>query len=75
MAQACSCLCPRGVTPEELSAFSQHQRQMMVNFQNWWFITYPLGSLATVIFYGLFAGASAFAYRALTASDHSAEAF
>jgi hypothetical protein len=64
-----------GVTPEELNAFSQHQRQMMANSQNWWFITYPLGLLVSVIFYGIFTGASAFAYRAVTASDSSAEVF
>jgi hypothetical protein len=64
-----------GVTPEELNAFSQHQRQVMANSQNWWFVTYPLGLLVSVIFYGIFAGAMAFAYRAVTASDHSAEVF
>ena len=64
-----------GVTPEELNAFNQHQRQVIANSQNWWFITYPLGLLVTVIFYGIFTGASAFAYRALTASDNSAEVF
>jgi hypothetical protein len=64
-----------GVTPEELNAFNQHQRQMMQNSQGWWFITYPLGLLVSVVFYGIFTGASAFAYRALTASDSSAEVF
>ena len=64
-----------GVTQEELNAFSVHQRQMLANSQQWWFITYPLGLLIGLIFYGLFSGASAFAYRALTASDNSAEVF
>jgi hypothetical protein len=61
-----------GVTPEELSAFHQHQFQMLVNLQRWLSLAYPL---VGVIFYGLFAGANAFAYRTLTASDRSAEAF
>jgi len=64
-----------GVTPEELKVFNQHQRQMMTNQQSWWFITYPLGLLVSVIFYGIFAGAVAHAYRALTVSDNSAEVF
>jgi hypothetical protein len=64
-----------GVTPEELKAFSEHQRQMMTNQQSWWFITYPMGLLVSVIFYGIFTGASAFAYRAAAASDNSAEVF
>jgi len=64
-----------GVTPDELAAFNQHQRQMVENSQHWWFITYPLGLLVGLIFYGLFAGAAAHAYQALTASDSSAEVF
>lgn len=64
-----------GVTQEELNAFSVHQRQMLANSQQWWFITYPLGLLVGLIFYGLFSGASAFAYRAVAASDSSAEVF
>jgi len=64
-----------GITPEELNAFSQHQRQVLANSQQWWFIMYPLGLLVGLIFYGLFSGAAAHAYRAVAASDNAAEVF
>jgi len=67
-----SLLPPSGATTEELNAFNQHQFQILVNLQRWLLFTY---ALVGVIFYSLFAGASAFAYRALTASDRSSEVF
>ena len=64
-----------GVTQDELNAFNLHQRQVLANSQHWWFITYPLGLLVGLIFYGLFSGATAHAYRAVTVSDNAAEVF
>jgi len=40
--------------------------EVMNTFHHYWYITYPLGIVFVVVFYGLAAGAQCFAYRALT---------
>lgn len=68
-----------GVTPQEIQAFTEQQqamnRQMMADMQRYWYIAYPLGLVVTLIFYGMFVGASAHAYRAVTHEDHAPEQF
>lgn len=68
-----------GVTPQELTAHAQHQReivlQMTQKMQSYWFVVYPAGLAVALILYGLYAGATAHAYRAVTHEDNSQEAF
>ncbi|MBV9990935.1 MAG: hypothetical protein JOZ72_06535 [Alphaproteobacteria bacterium] len=68
-----------GVTPQELQAFAEQQqamnRQMMTDMQRYWYIAYPLSLVVSLIFYGMFAGASAHAYRAVTHEDRAPEQF
>jgi hypothetical protein len=58
------------VTPDQIAAWSQHQQEMsrlaVQRSTRYWFITYPVGLLVSLIFYGLLSGASAHAYRAVT---------
>ena len=67
------------VTPDQIAAWSQHQQEMsrlaMEKSNRYWFITYPVGLFVGLVFYGLFSGASAFAYRAVTQTDAASEAF
>ena len=64
------------MTPQELRAWQQHFVSGTTGFsQRWWFVTYPVGVLVTLILYGMYAGASAHAYRAVTYEDHSLEVF
>lgn len=64
-------------TPEQLQAFAQHQqevnRQVMENTQHYWYIYYPVGLAFTLIVLGVFCGASAFAYRAVTPGESTPE--
>jgi hypothetical protein len=57
------------VTPDAVAQWQQHQQQAMLaateRTQHYWYISYPLWLLFGLILYGLFAGISAFAYRAL----------
>jgi len=68
-----------GMTPQEVMAHAQHQqeiiRQMTGKMQSYWFITYPLGLIVALIAYGMYAGAAAYAYRAVTHEDNSQEVF
>ncbi|MEI9931127.1 MAG: hypothetical protein WDM89_11430 [Rhizomicrobium sp.] len=43
---------------------------LMQRMHDYWYIVYPIGLLFSLIMYGLFAGLSAFAYRALVPPDH-----
>lgn len=56
-------------SPEGMAQWQQHNRQLSLHgmevTQRYWFIVYPLGLLFALIVYALFAGLSAFAYRAL----------
>lgn len=69
---------PWHATPDQLQAFAQHQREMsrqaMLTMQKLWYITYPVGLLFGLIFYGLISGAGTFAYRALVPEGPPAEA-
>ena len=68
-----------GMTPQDVMAHAQHQqeivRQMTGKMQSYWFITYPLGLIVALIAYGMYAGAAAYAYRAVTHEDNSQEVF
>ena len=46
----------------------------MERSRQYWFVAYPVGLAIALILYGMLAGASAFAYRALTATPGTAEA-
>jgi len=54
---------------DAVAQFQAHQQQAMLaaneRLQHYWYITYPGSLLFAVIMYGLFAGLSAFAYKAL----------
>ncbi len=67
------------VTPDQIAAWSQHQQEVsrlaMERSNRYWFVVYPVGLLVSLVFYGLFTGASAFAYRAVTQTDTASEAF
>ena len=54
------------------AAINAHSVEMMSGMYQYWYIIYPLLIVFMVIFYGLWAGAPCFAYRALTESDPSA---
>ncbi len=60
-------------TPQEMAAFVQHQQEMtrhaLETMRRYWYLFYPLGLLFGLIIYALFAGMSAFAYRALVTSE------
>jgi hypothetical protein len=64
---------PLHATPEQMQAFSRHQqeisRQAMETSQRNWYIYYPVGLVVALVVYGMFAGASAFAYRALVPGE------
>jgi hypothetical protein len=68
-----------GMTPQEIMAHAQHQqeivRQMTQKMQSYWFVVYPVGVAVALILYGLYAGAVAYAYRAVTHQDNSQEVF
>jgi hypothetical protein len=59
----------QNMTSQALEKWQAHQQAaslaMMQHTQDRWYIVYPLGLLAGLILYGLMAGASGFAYRAL----------
>jgi hypothetical protein len=60
-----------GMTPQEFQAWSQQFNvQMLVAleslFRRWWYIVFPAFVLVSTLLNGLFAGASAFSYRALS---------
>lgn len=67
-----------GMTPDEIAQMQQHQmaasREIMERQARYWYISYPITFLVTTIVYGMFAGASAAAYKAVVPSDGSAEA-
>jgi hypothetical protein len=52
-----------------IAQWQQHQRELVListaKMQHYWYVTYPIGLLVALIIYGLFAGISTFAYRAL----------
>lgn len=68
-----------GMTPQEVLAHAQHQqeivRQMTQRVQTYWYVVYPIGLALALILYGLYAGAVAYAYRAVTHEDSSQEVF
>ena len=68
---------PLHATPDEMAAFVQHQqevsRRVMMMSEKFWYILYPVGLLFGLIFYGLIAGVSAFAYRALVPASAGSE--
>lgn len=68
-----------GTTPQEIMAHAQHQqeivRQMTAKMQTYWFVVYPVGLVVALIVYGMYAGAVAYAYRAVTHEDNSPEVF
>jgi hypothetical protein len=56
-----------GATPAQIQAAqAAASAAAMAQMQHYGYIIYPLGILIAVIFYGLMAGASVFAWRALT---------
>ena len=67
-----------GMTPQEIVQQQQQQmvvvRQVMERMSGYWFVTYPLSFLVTAVIYGMFAGASAAAYKAVVPSDGTPEA-
>jgi len=75
-----SLLPPEGLgagSPGAVAAWQEQQRTMMMHSlqrtQDYWYIAYPVGLAVALVFYGLYAGASAFAYRGLTARKDSPE--
>jgi hypothetical protein len=60
----------------ELAAF---QQQIVMAIQDtprhYWYVTYPVGLLITLLFYGMYTGAAAFAYNALAYEHSPSEAF
>jgi hypothetical protein len=64
-----------GATPAEFGALEQQRQQLAESLRHRGFLLFPLEMLAGLIFYSLFAGAAAYAYRAVTASDNSPEMF
>lgn len=69
---------PMHATPDQIAEFTRHQRDlsrdMMMKTRQFWYVVYPLGLVFGVIFYGLVAGASAFAYRALVPAEDKSTA-
>jgi hypothetical protein len=65
-------LLPKGISPEAREAFQQAkvawQLGLITKLSAIWYITVPVTMLLTMLFLGLFSGAQAFAWRALTAS-------
>lgn len=63
------------MSPQDAAVWSQQQqaavRHSMERTQQLWFIVYPIGLVFGLLIYGLFAGASAFAYRSLTSESTS----
>ncbi len=61
------------ITPQNLAQWQQHEQQLMLaataRMQHYWYLYYPLGLLFALIFYALFAGVSAFAYRAVVVPE------
>jgi len=57
------------MNPVAIAQWQQHQRELVLTstakMQHYWYVTYPIGLLVALIMYGLLAGISAFAYRAL----------
>jgi hypothetical protein len=51
------------------AAVSAAQAAMAARMASYWYITYPIYLIITVVFYGLSAAAQAFAYRALVPED------
>ncbi len=69
-----------GVTPEETRAWSQQLNARLYAyadaFRAYWYVTYPVAVVVTTVLYGLVAGGSAFAYRALVGEKRDpSEAF
>jgi hypothetical protein len=64
---------PFGKTPAEIEAWSQHMRALNQALaerqQHYWYVSYPAFLVLGVVTYGLFAGLSAFAYRALVSEE------
>ncbi len=57
-------------TAEQLAAYNMamqaKQAAMTAQMFEYWYIVFPVGALVMVLFYGLWTGAQAFAYRAVT---------
>ncbi len=68
---------PLGAEPDVLAQWQAHQRQIALGaterMQQYWYLAYPIALLFGLILYGLIAGASVFAYRALVPAANSAE--
>ncbi len=64
---------PLHASQEMLAQWQEHQKAAMLllveRTQTYWYVFYPIGLAVSVVLYGLFAGASAFAYRALVPGD------
>ena len=62
-----------GATPEQMAAaraaIAAWNAANMTRVMRYWYIVYPFFGLFAVFFYGLSAGAQAFAYRALTEDE------
>lgn len=66
------------MTPEQMEVWRLHQfevsRHMNELSKQYWYISYPISFVLSAIIYGLFAGASACAYRAVAESDGTTQA-
>ena len=64
---------PPHATPDQAaavqSAMAAWNAEMMSRMTGYWYITYPLFAVFTILFYGVSAGAQSFAYRARTTDE------
>jgi hypothetical protein len=69
-----------GASPQEIQAWSQQFTSQLFGsmetvFRRWWFVTFPILVVLNTFLYGLFAGSSAFSYRALAGEKDPTEPF
>jgi len=68
-----------GMTPSEIQAAIEQRQamnsRMMMDSQRYWYVYQPAGLFAGLLLYGMFAGAAAHAYRAVTHEDRVPEVF
>jgi hypothetical protein len=64
---------PPGASPDQIQTLQAAQNLRMTaafeQMRHYWYVTYPVFAVISVLMYGLMAGASVFAYRALTENE------
>lgn len=58
-----------GATPEQIEALNAQNAANIIRLMKYWYVTYPVFLVVSIVFYGYFCGAQSFAYRFLVPEE------